>query len=204
MFDEDKYKDSDDLMRSILSQEQEEVPAHVWEGISSKLDRIEAAESRKTVVLWFRRAAATVAAAAAVAVGVFVDWNGNGNIVNISTDKGLIAVADTPEINIVFPGDKPDSLTERPVRYLADASEEVAEAIAAAAGLIVEEEPAIPAEEKKTQKQETVKPEESWQEIWEEDEISDRSMKRRGTSLVLSGIAGTNSAQSRLWRHSIR
>ena len=41
MFDEDKYKDSDDLMRSILSQEQEEVPAHVWEGISSKLDGIE-------------------------------------------------------------------------------------------------------------------------------------------------------------------
>ena len=72
----------------------------------------------------------------------------------------------------------------------------MAEAIAAAAGLIIEEEPAVPAEEKKTQKQETVKTEESWPEIWEEDEISDRSMKRRGTSLVLSGIAGTNSAQS--------
>ena len=43
MFDEDKYMESDDLMRSILSQAQEEVPEHIWEGISSELDRIEAA-----------------------------------------------------------------------------------------------------------------------------------------------------------------
>ena len=67
MFDEDKYIESDDLMRSILSQGEEDVPAHVWEGISSELDRIDGISRRKTVMLWFRRGAAAAAAAAAVA-----------------------------------------------------------------------------------------------------------------------------------------
>ena len=75
MFDEDKYIESDDLMRSILSQGQEDVPAHVWDGISSELDRIDGIRSRKTVTLWFRRSAVAVAAAAAVAIGVFIDCN---------------------------------------------------------------------------------------------------------------------------------
>ena len=79
MFDEDKYIESDDLMRSILSQGEEDVPAHVWEGISSELDRIGGISRRKTVMLWFRRGAVAAAAAAAVAVGVFTDWNGNGD-----------------------------------------------------------------------------------------------------------------------------
>ena len=91
MSEENKYIESDDLMRSILSQGQEEVPAHIWEGVSSELDRIEAAESRKTAVLWFRRAVVAVAAAAAVAVGIFTDWNRNGDIIETS-DRYLISV----------------------------------------------------------------------------------------------------------------
>ena len=98
MFDENKYKESDELMRSILSQAEEEVPAHLWEGISSELDRIEAAGTRKTVFLWFRRTAIAAAAAAAVAVGVFTDWNVNGDLVAPS-EKNLISVTGTPQIH---------------------------------------------------------------------------------------------------------
>ena len=78
MFDEDKYMESEDLMRSILSQGQEEVPERIWEGISSELDRIEAVSGHRTVTLWFRRSAVAVAAAAAVAIGVFADWSADG------------------------------------------------------------------------------------------------------------------------------
>ena len=44
MSEDNKHIEFDDLMRSILSQGQEEVPAFVWEGVSSQLDRIEAAK----------------------------------------------------------------------------------------------------------------------------------------------------------------
>ena len=100
MFDKDKYNESDDLMRSILSQGQEEVPAGLWEGISSELDRIEGVAARRTVMLWFRRSAVAVAAAAAVAVGVFTDWSAEGDMITASPDRSLIAVVDRHEINV--------------------------------------------------------------------------------------------------------
>jgi hypothetical protein len=75
MFDENKYTESDNLMRSILSQAEEEVPAHVWEGISSELDRLDAAKKTRPVVLWFRRSAVAAAAAAAIVAGVFISRN---------------------------------------------------------------------------------------------------------------------------------
>ena len=124
MFDEDKYIESDDLMRSILSQGQEEVPARVWEGISSELDRIDAAKGRKTVMLWFRRTAVAVAAAAALAIGIFTDWNRNQDIVDTS-DKKLIAVAGTEQINTKAELTEPASFAERRSPYLADAADEV-------------------------------------------------------------------------------
>ena len=200
MFDEDKYIESDDLMRSILSQGEEDVPVHVWEGISSELDRIDGISRRKTVMLWFRRSAVAAAAAAAVAVGVFTDWNVNGDIVPATSDKGLIAVAESPEINAGYELSSPAAISERKLpSYLAYVPEEEAETAEAVAG------PAEPAEA--PQKQEPAKePQgtvsagnepaaETWPEIWEDDE-TDKIRKRRRTSLTLSGIAGTNSVQS--------
>lgn len=200
MFDEDKYIESDDLMRSILSQGEEDVPAHVWEGISSELDRISGISRKKTVMLWFRRSAAAAAAAAAVAVGVFTDWNVNGDIVPATSDKGLIAVAGYPEINAGYDLSSPAALSERKLpSYLAYVPEEEAETVETVAV------PAGPAEA--PQKQEPAKePQgtvsagnepaaETWPEIWEDDE-TEKIRKRRRTALTLSGIAGTNSVQS--------
>ena len=50
MFDDNRYNETDDLLRSILSQGEEDVPAHVWEGVSSQLDRI---STRRTGMLWW-------------------------------------------------------------------------------------------------------------------------------------------------------
>jgi len=200
MFDEDKYIESDDLMRSILSQGEEDVPAHVWEGISSELDRIDGISRRKTVMLWFRRGAVAAAAAAAVAVGVFTDWNVNGDIVPATSDKGLIAVAESPEINAGYDLSSPVAISERKLpSYLAYVPEEEVETV---------ETVAVPAEPAEApQKQEPAKePQgtvsagneptaETWPEIWEDDE-TEKIRKRRRTALTLSGIAGTNSVQS--------
>ncbi|MBQ8856281.1 MAG: outer membrane beta-barrel protein [Bacteroidales bacterium] len=187
-------------MRSILSQGEEDVPAHVWEGISSELDRIDGISRRKTVMLWFRRSAAAAAAAAAVAVGVFTDWNVNGDIVPATSDKGLIAVAESPEINAGYELSSPAAISERKLpSYLAYVPEEEAETVETVAV------PAGPAEA--PQKQEPAKePQgtvsagnepaaETWPEIWEDDE-TEKIRKRRRTALTLSGIAGTNSVQS--------
>ena len=193
MSEENKYIESDDLMRSILSQGQEEVPAHIWEGVSSELDRIEAAESRKTAELWFRRAVVAVAAAAAVAVGIFTDWNRNGDIIETS-DRYLISVTGGSDINTGNPLASPAPIAEREILYLADAAEEVHEAFAK-----IEEE-YIDTEIRESEKQapEDIErhQEERWTEIWEDDEEVEKIRRKKRTSISLSGIAGTNGVQT--------
>lgn len=201
MFDKDKYTESDDLMRSILSQGQEDVPEHIWDGISSELDRIEAARDRKPVILWFKRGAAAVAAAAAVAVGVFMNRSGSDDLLPASAPKGLIAVADTPEINVVFPENRPEALAVRSLDYMADASD----AVAKSAGItdektdkesLYQEQTTTPTPDTgKSMKQETAPEVERWPDVWE-DETDVHETKKRTASIVLSGIAGTNSAQN--------
>lgn len=200
MFDEDKYIESDDLMRSILSQGEEDVPAHVWEGISSELDRIDGISRRKTVMLWFRRGAVAAAAAAAVAVGVFTDWNGNGDIVPATSDKGLIAVAGYPEINAGYDLSSPAAISERKfpsyLAYVPEEEVETVETAAVPAGPAEEPEKHEPAKEPQGTVSAGNEPAaETWPEIWEDDE-TEKIRKRRRTALTLSGIAGTNSVQS--------
>ena len=79
MFDGQQNNDWDLQMRSILESGQEEVPAHVWDGISSELDAI--ARRRKTVV-FFRRAAIGLSAAAVLAFGLFLNHNSGDIPVN--------------------------------------------------------------------------------------------------------------------------
>lgn len=220
MFDDRKYMESDDLMRSILSEAQEEVPAHLWDSISSELDRIEAAKVRKPVVLWFRRSAVAVAAAAAVAVGVFVDWN--GETVPVTSAEGMIAVVE-PQVSEEAPAEMPAEEKEetvartaekiRNVILLADAAEEVEQAkvileetskpsetvIELKETGKVEDTPAetdVPADDAKYQSETPGKDyfPEDWSEEWPEEEVQKKNKAR--TSIVLSGIAGTNSAQS--------
>ena len=85
--------DSDLLMRSILESGQEEVPAHVWEGVSAGLDAL---ERRRKVALWWRRSAvagAVSAVAAAVAAVLFLNPSGNEmDVVPSAAGSDMIAV----------------------------------------------------------------------------------------------------------------
>ena len=64
----------DKMMKSILENATEEVPAHVWEGVSAGLDK--AAAKKKVAYIWWRRAVAGVAAAAVAVFGLML---GNEN-----------------------------------------------------------------------------------------------------------------------------
>ncbi len=104
MFDNNDINEFDQMMKSILDEGTEEVPARVWDKISEDLDK---AAQRKTVVLWWRRAAAGTAVAAAIAAGV---------IFNHSSDEMILPAAD---------GDEMIAVIEKPVVEETDGIEEV-------------------------------------------------------------------------------
>ena len=211
MSEENKYTETDILMRSILGDAEEEVPAHVWEGVSSELDRIEAARTRKPVVIWFRRAAIATAAAAAVAIGVFTGRNGEaGMLVPEAEGSGMVAVVE-PEA-AAEPMSEGAQAPELARTYVADAGKAV-EMARKAVREAEEMKPAVadnennrtrqpeekdgpaqqvkPAQEKKT---ETEVRKEYFPDEWPEEETEGR--RKGGVSLVLSGVAGTNNAQN--------
>jgi hypothetical protein len=187
MFDENKYTESDNLIRSILSQAEEEVPAHVWEGISSELDRFDAAKKTRPVVLWFRRSAVAAAAAAAIVAGVFISRNESGDIVPEAVGRNVIAVAETSVVEMDTDLRRPAGLAAERNTYLADAEDDVktAEDIVKEISEKKEETPA---------RKETHTPQDTWTDIWAEED--EPVKERRRVALTISGIAGTNSAQS--------
>lgn len=195
MFDENKYTESDILMRSILSDAREDVPEHVWEGISSGLDKIEAARTRRPMVIWFRRSAIAVAAAAAVSVGVFFNWDRSSDIMPESSGKHLISVVEPRVIETDGQLASPDKLTALTARYIADAGNEVNEAKEVnEANEVNEVSEAIAVTEdfKKNVETPSVQEEAFFDDFIFEEETEVRSRTR--TSIVLSGIAGTNNA----------
>lgn len=214
MFDDNHM---DRMMKSILESGQEEVPARVWDGISEGLDRI---ERRKSVVLWFRRAG-VAAAAAAVAVGVILNMGQEDELVPMTADSGMIAVVEpehiapeedtaVPTEDMAVPAGSTSSaameaktmLPERsrllayaepeapavPNEVSTDIPDEASPVISDDATSIIPSDisPVVPGEVEGSPDQGT------WQE--DETELKDRRMK---TSLVISGIAGTNNPQSR-------
>lgn len=187
MFDENKYTESDNLMRSILSQAEEEVPAHVWEGISSELDRLDAAKKTRPVVLWFRRSAVAAAAAAAIVAGVFISRNESGDIVPEAVGRNVIAVAETSVVDMDTDLHRPAGLAAERNTYLADAEDDVK-----TAEDIVKE--ISEKKEETTARKEIQTPQDTWTDIWAEED--EPMKKKRRVALTISGIAGTNSAQS--------
>lgn len=202
MFEDNRNNEFDILMKSVLSQAEEEVPSRVWEGISSELDRIEAAKVRRPVMVWFRRSAIAVAAAAAVAVGVFVDWNGQeSDFVPQSAGTQMIAVAEPEPVS-----------DNAETTLIADAEEEVQKSVSkiknavpvqdisqkpAVEEPVVSEEPETveekaydPVEEKPVVKEE---PATAWTDDWAEDDEPQKI--RREIAITASGTAGTNSVQ---------
>lgn len=220
MFEENKYTESEILMRSILGEAQEEVPAHIWEGVTSDLDRIAAARTRKPVVIWFRRAAIATAAAAAVAVGVFVGRNGEaGMLVPEAEGSGMIAVVEPEAVS--EPQGEGAEAPEQAKTYVADAGKAVAEAREAYAAAKAEDmaeetveettevsagpeqapeirqaEPQKPVQNPKPSemKKDDEGTKEYFPEVWPDDE--EIRKRKNGVSLVLSGVTGTNSAQN--------
>lgn len=217
MFD-DKHniEDTDTLLRSILSQAEEEVPERVWEGISKELDRIDRVNARRPVVLWFRRSAIAAAAAAAVAVGVFMNRGDSRDFVPAPAGSDMIAVVEkTPaapvleevQAEITEEVSAEVSRNATPV-LLADAEDEVAKAKQV---IIEEEKPAevsVPQQsddvdatvtsEKTEPVKETVSHDDLFPEEWPEDEtISGNGRQGVKTAIVLSGITGTNNSQNK-------
>ena len=201
MFEDKENINSDLLMRSILEGGQEEVPAHIWDDISSELD---AMARRKKVALWWRRSAvATGAGAIAAAVAAILFLNPGKNdmdIVPAPTSNDMIAVVtDMPE-SIGSPAEEKVMIAEARPAHVARIKTVEAEPIAieevetAPEATVVEEstEPQV-AEEKIVEEkiaEEPIRLPKSWDD---EDEVKKSAVK---TSLVLSGLAGTNNPQA--------
>lgn len=201
MFDGQQHNETDLLMKSILEGGQEEVPAHIWDGVSSELDRI--AQRKKAVIFW-RRAAIGISAAAVLAFGVFLaypapeisDENIVAEIVEPVSEHEVSVVTEMPaENNLTAMAPEAESI--RPKTILSavrnDGTTETPEHNQAPEAAQSEDVTATPTNEStgSTHNEETIAAEDSW--IDDESEIKDR---RANVSLVLSGITGTNSAQN--------
>lgn len=206
-------------MKSILENAQEEVPAHVWEGVSAGLDK---AAKRKAVVIWWRRAAIGAAAAAVIVAGLMFTRSGEEQMSQgIDPQNGdFIAVvektpeADTTETHGVTPPEKVlmaeaevpmtvPSTYHRPSSVIQ--AQEVISTDPVKEEVQNETDEAVAADapknglQKPESKTDAVKTE---QYIWTDDildelqgAVMDPSLKPRA-SLTLSGITGTNSIQN--------
>ncbi|MDE5891173.1 MAG: hypothetical protein K2H10_09205, partial [Bacteroidales bacterium] len=59
--------DFDLRIREILDGAEEEVPAHIWDAVETRLDEIDVSRKRRIIPVWLRNAGFVSAAAAAVA-----------------------------------------------------------------------------------------------------------------------------------------
>lgn len=210
MFDDNNI---DIMMKSILENAQEEVPAHIWEGVSAGLDK---AAKRKAVVIWWRRTAVGAAAAAIMVAGLMFTKGGEGQVSeNIVPQEGdFIAVVEktserdtdglTPPENVLM---AEAEVPETAPAYIYNRPSSIIQAQEAVSADPAEDDHAETTEspettERKTEPETTAIKAEPAQygsltddNAWEEDEPAAPARKPR-TSLVLSGITGTNSIQN--------
>lgn len=199
MFDDNHI----DSIRAILESGQEEVPAHIWEGVSSGLDK---AAARRNRILWLRRSVAGVAAAAAVVVGLLLGHDGTEQNLVPEVSGDMIAVIETPSQETAAPQDIliADIPASSPLQTARPATKDIP-AAAAMSGISSESAKDIPVE--KAEADAISEPTENTPEpavsgtsseetSWEEDEKEIKSRKLK-TSLVVSGIAGTNNPQGK-------
>ena len=190
------------MMKSILDEGREEVPAHIWEGVSDGLDK---AARRKAVTLWWRRAAAGVAAAAAVAFAVVFSHDEPDTLVPDAVDKDMIATvrpveeADpvpVPETEafmasagnmiamaepVDIAGPATQEITEnKDITVIENTTEDITEA--------VEKKDEAVEVRQKTENEESIYHPIDWGEDAEE-------RRHRNISLVVSGVAGTNNTE---------
>lgn len=200
MFEENNNINEFDLMvKSILDEGREEVPAGVWEAVSEGLDK---AASRKAVVIWFRRTAVSVAAAAAVVAAVIFNVTPQTDIVQNAGDSGLIAVVEPesadyaeedeiPAVETLIAQTRQPAEVSEPVKV----SEPQTTIPQTAAEAIISSDTAVPAEE--ISQETTDKVEETPAEYFPEDWGDEEETGKKDISLILSGLASTNSTQSK-------
>ena len=214
MFDGQNNNEWDLQMRSILESGQEEVPAHIWDGVSSGLDAL--ARRRKAVV-FFRRAAIGLSAAAALAFGLFL--NHNSEDVNVGTVAEIVNPVDESAVSVVDQEDGSETLTAmapEPVikpkfrGILPSSSKATTEDSSATDNTATHsvQDPTVKSNSQETvvpvvEKTDTEKKGSAETGSWVED---DKEIKHRkaSASLVLSGVAGTNSAQNKTTAAAIR
>lgn len=201
----DNINDFDLMMKSILDEGREEVPAHIWEGVSIGLDK---AAHKKSVVLWWRRAAVGTAIAAAVAVGVFLNHEDTGSLVPEVADKDMIAVVEPAEEPVqkpeeIFPHSYEMTAYAKPVEARSNTAEPEEDVIATTIPKTASDAMQISdtqqETEEKTSERKVVREEEddNAEQVWIHEDWGDETVarKKRNVSLVLSGIAGTNNTE---------
>lgn len=112
MFDE-KHDDQDLMFRSILTEGQEDVPARIWDGVASGLDKL---AHRKKVALWWKWAGAGVASAAAAACMLLLVKPAQPESIDQVDGKQFVAETLSEEIMVV---ETPEQETQGASTYLA-------------------------------------------------------------------------------------
>lgn len=207
MFEERNNIESDLLMRSILESGQEEVPAHVWEGVSAGLDAL---DRRKKIALWWRRGAvagAVSAVAAAVAAVLFLNPSGEGmDVVPSEGGSDMIAVVTEAAAEVTAEETEAavaEMAAAAAVAEMAEAAEVAKVTEADAVVLLAEARPGsasgVKEAEPKTEMEEKIRFPESW-----EDEGEETVRKKIRTSLVIAGLTGTNSVKSNTGKSLVR
>ena len=197
MFEDKNINEFDLMMKSILDEGREEVPAGVWERVSEGLDKVAASQKKPAAVIWFRRAGiAAAAAAAAIAVGVVLNHGTEEALLPDTGDSSLIAVVEqetSAEEHAATVEERAEAVT-----MLADAKRPAVRKPAT-----VTEATEIPSAEVPETAQEFIESQsadnsaEAAEEniYFPEDWGEEKETFRPSTSIVLSGLAGTNSAQ---------
>lgn len=192
------------MMKSILESGQEEVPAHIWEGVAGGLDRI---ARRKKVIIFWRRAGIAAAVAAAVVLGVFLFPENETDLVPTSAGSDMIAVAEEPIQDIQDTQNTPEPETSliaeagtEQTKGFSEIPSTADEAIAIADEAIATEGNTPYVKEEMTPKEEVQAEKDDapvrFPDNWDEEEDTPRETGK--TSIIMSGLAGTNSSSEKV------
>ena len=206
MFEDNRYNESDLMMRSILDEGVEEVPAGVWDAVSEGLDK---ASRKKTVVLMWRRTAVGFSVAAALAVGLVLNHGTDEDLIINTAQNDMIAVVEQVPMNDssaedVFANDVlvaqvretplPKTIRKQPsVPVKIEETEKYQEAAQPQPQPQPEPQPQPQSQVQENQEIAYRYNDEYMPSDWEEEKES----RRIGTSFVLSGIASTNGTNAR-------
>lgn len=198
MFEDNNINEFDLMVKSILDDAKEDVPAEIWNGVSEGLDK---AARKRTVVLWWRRAAAGTAVAASLAA-LMVLGHEDAQLPDGKADEMIAVVEDQTVSNELFAEDimhEEMSFHEEKVEQ-AVVHRQVSEAAVSMLTAMADTEEAVDVEEVAEEHipqdaHEAVQAAEKPQRVME-DWGEDEKKGRREVSLVFSGIAGTNSAKN--------